>query len=523
VNPISGDGCREGGHVKTAVRGTLLGLIAALIIAAACQVTLAFGVRPLVIDISCRPGDTRDFEIILNPGNTEETVQLSLYQPVQMLTGNLAYQEPVAETFPAVNWVRLDAEEVKVYPGEDTYVRGTVRVPFDAGGSHTVVIMAEPKVEADQPGITLIVRYAIRLNIRVDRPGLRTTAELREFDLVPGPEGEPVILARIGNPSAWDYLVSGEVTIRDAERRLVERVQLNSEAGARANLTETRIYPGSEVEYTGIVTRRLTPGDYTLRLFIRYGEHGQIIKTQDITIAEGQFKFPTAEEIGAFTVEPDAISMEIRAGQQRSQVLQLTSEIVDPAVILIGGRDVEAEYPYSPLGWIELRGPGEINLPGRGRGRIVLTVAVPKDAADASYNGYILLGAFDPESGELLSEREIPISLLVGTEHLYEVEVKSLEAEKVEEGHMLYLDIANTGNVDLIPRADLLITSSAGEFVERAALTLGEGTNKVMPLQRQQLEGLAQGLEPGSYQVSVTVSDGTRELLASDMVLEIAE
>ena len=31
-----------------------------------------------------------------------------------------------------------------------------------------------------------------------------------------------------------------------------------------------------------------------------------------------------------------------------------------------------------------------------------------------------------------------------------------------------------------------------------------------MPLQRQQLEGLAQGLEPGSYQVRVTISDGNR-------------
>ncbi|NLY30906.1 MAG: hypothetical protein GX047_09820 [Firmicutes bacterium] len=509
--------------MKTAVRGILLGLIAAVIIAVANQATLAFGVRPLVIDIDCRPGDTRDFEIILNPGNTEETVQLSLYQPVQMLSGNLAYQEPVPETFPAVDWVRLDSQEVKVYPGEDTYVRGTVRVPFDAGGSHTVVLMAEPKVETDQPGITLIVRYAIRLNIRVDRPGLRTVAELKEFDLVPGPEGEPVITARVANPSAWDYLVSGEVTIRDSGRRLVERIQLNSEAGARANLTETRIYPGSEVEYTGVVTRRLNPGDYTLRLFLRYGEHGQIIKTKDITVAEGQFSFPSAEEIGAFTVEPDVISMEIRAGQQRSQVLQLTSEIMEPAVILVGGRDVEAEYTYSPLGWLELRGPGEINLPGRGKGRIVLTVAVPKDADDASYNGYILLGAFDPESGELLSEREIPISILVGTDHLYAVEIKSLEAEKVEEGHMLYLDIANTGNVDLIPRADLLITTEAGEFVERAVLTLGEGTEKVMPLQRQQLEGLAQGLEPGSYEVTVTISDGTRELLTTDMILDIPD
>ena len=88
---------------------------------------------------------------------------------------------------------------------------------------------------------------------------------------------------------------------------------------------------------------------------------------------------------------------------------------------------------------------------------------------------------------------------------------------------MLYLDIANTGNVDLIPRADLLITTEAGEFVERAVLTLGEGTEKVMPLQRQQLEGLAQGLEPGSYEVTVTISDGTRELLTTDMILDIPD
>jgi len=509
--------------VKPTVRVILLGLTAAVIVAAVCQVTLAFGVRPLVIDIDCKPGDTRDFEIILNPGNTEETVQLSLYQPVQMLSGNLAYQEPVPETFPAVNWVRLDSYEVRVYPGEDTYVRGTIRVPFDAGGSHTVVLMAEPRVAPDQPGITLIVRYAIRINIRVDRPGLRTFAELREFDLVPGPEGEPVIRALVANPSAWDYLVSGEVTVRDSERRLVERIQLNSEAGARANLTETRIYPGSEVEYTGTVTKRLEPGNYTLRLFLRYGERGQIIQTKEITVVEGQFKFPGAEELGAFSVEPETISMEIRAGQQRSQVLQLTSEITEPALILIGGRDVEADYPYSPLSWIEVRGPSEINLPGRGRGRIVLTVAVPKDAVDASYNGYLLLGAFNPDTGEPLSQREIPITVLVGTEHVYAVEIKSLQAEKVEEGHMLYLDLANTGNVDLMPRADLVITTEAGEFVERAVLVLGEGAEKVMPLQRQQLEGLAQGLEPGSYQVRVTISDGNRELLVSDMALEVAD
>ena len=67
---------------------------------------------------------------------------------------------------------------VNVYPGSEAKVSGTVRVPFSAGGSHTAVIMVEPQVPMIQSGITFRVRYAVRLNIRVDRPGLRRTAEL---------------------------------------------------------------------------------------------------------------------------------------------------------------------------------------------------------------------------------------------------------------------------------------------------------------------------------------------------------
>ena len=507
--------------MRTAVRSITLSLVIGILILMASPVTWAFGVRPLVIDLNVKPGDTRDFEIIFNPGNSDETVQLSLYQPVQLLSGNLAYQEPDPEAFPAVNWVKLEKSEIKVYPGEDSSVSGTIKVPFDAGGSHTVVIMAEPEVAADQPGITLIVRYAIRLNIRVDRPGLRTQAELKAFNMIPGAEGEPVIAARIANTSVWDYLVSGEVTIRDSEKRLVERLVLNSEAGARANLTQTRIYPGSEVDFTGTVTKRLSPGDYTLRLFFRYGEHGQIVQTEHITVVEGQYKFPGADEIGAFTVEPESIAMELKAGQQKSQVLQLTSEIQEPSILIISGKDLYPEYPYSPLDWVELRGSGQLELRGRGKARVILTIAIPKETADASYNGSLILGAYAPESGDLLSQKVIPLSILVGDNHVYEVELKSLGAEQVEEGHMLSLDIANTGNVDLRPNADLLISTEAGEFVERAALILVEETEKVMPLQRQQLVGLAQGLERGVYHVKVTVYDGRREIKSGEMLLEI--
>ena len=112
-------------------------LCSGLIILMICLDAWAFEFGPLVIDLDERPGDTQDFEIILNPGSSEETVLLSLYQPVQLLSGSLAYQEPDPDTFPSVNWVKLDKSEAKVYPGEDTVISGTVKVPFDAGGSHT--------------------------------------------------------------------------------------------------------------------------------------------------------------------------------------------------------------------------------------------------------------------------------------------------------------------------------------------------------------------------------------------------
>lgn len=512
----------RGGRVKTIKRITLC-LVIGMVVLMASQVALAFGVRPLVIDLDLKPGDTRDFEIILNPGSNDETVLLSLYQPIQLLDGNLAYQEPTPETFPSVNWVQLDKHEVKVYPGEDAVISGRVKVPFDAGGSHTVVVMAEPKVAADQPGITLIVRYAIRLNIRVDRPGLRPNAKLLDFDMLPGEAGEPVLVARIANPSAWDYLVSGEVTIRDKERRLIERVELNSGASARAGLNQTRMYPGSEVEYIGLVTKRLSPGEYTLRAFFRYGEHGQITQTKTIEVVEGQFSFPGADEIGAFTVDIEGIELEMKPGQRKSQVLQLTSEIQEPSIIAIGGNDIEPDYPYSPLEWVELKGPGQFELPGRGRGRAILTIAVPKDALAASYNGFIVLEAYSPESGEPLSHKVVPLSVLVGDDHLYQVEIKSFQVESTEEGHLLSLDIANTGNVDLIPRADVIILNPAGEFVERASLTMPEAGLKVIPLHRQQLAGSADGLSSGTYQVQVVIYDGTREILSTNMELEIAE
>ncbi len=138
--------------------------------------SLGAGVRPLVLDLDLTPGDRTEFEITLTPGTTEEIVDLTLYQPIQLLDGSLNYLPADPAGFPAANWITLERNQVRVIPGAETSVKGTVQVPFSAGGTYVAVIMVEPQTPVAQQGITFRVRYAVRLNIRVNRPGLLTGA-----------------------------------------------------------------------------------------------------------------------------------------------------------------------------------------------------------------------------------------------------------------------------------------------------------------------------------------------------------
>ncbi len=494
-------------------RGILFIIIILMVAIFKIPTVFAAGVKPLVIDIDAKPGDVKEFKLHLIPGRQEEQVKLSLYQPVQLTSGSLTYQKCDEERFPAAKWVNLDQDEVMVYPGENSTVSGTVKIPFDAGGSNTVVIMVEPQTTSQQKGgVRFMVRYAVRINIRVKRPGLRTEAELLDFTLKEGKEKEPIVRAKIYNPSFWDYLVAGEVMVRDEDRRLVERLTLRTISGRKNDKDKTRIYPGSEVDYLAEVTKRLTPGEYNLRLFMRYGEHGQIIKSKKIKIEKGDFNFPTADEIGAFSLEPKEIDLELKAGQRKSTVLRLNSELGEPSYIRVSGKEIKKDYSHSLLEWIKLRGKSEFELKGRRRGNVILTVGVPRDIKAGSYHGNLVLDAFNLENGKLITKKEVPVSVLVGEEREYDINIRSLYAARVEAETIISLDIFNSGEVFIKPEAKLIIKDKDGNFIERVQLNLSKGVNRVLPLKSQQLKGVAKEISTGNYIAEITLYHGNKEL-----------
>ncbi|HXK98279.1 MAG TPA: hypothetical protein PK828_10525 [Limnochordia bacterium] len=479
------------------------------------------GVRPLILDLDLTPGDRAEFEITLTPGAAEEIVDLSFYQPIQLLDGSLNYLPADPAGFPAANWITLERNQVRVIPGAETSVKGTVQVPFSAGGTYVAVIMVEPQTPVAQQGITFRVRYAIRLNIRVNRPGLLTTCELTRFELVRGEDGQPVLKARLKNTSPWDYLVSGEITIRDDQRRLVERILIMAESLVGSNYTSVRLYPGYEVEMIGEITRKLTPGEYQLRGFFRYGDRGQIIHNEVIRVNEGDFNYPAADAIGVLTLEPQLIDLKLRPGKRRSQSIQIQSEVGDDAYIAVTLRDVRTEYPYSLLNWIELRNT-EVLLRARSSTRIPVTLAVPRDAVPGSYHGNLVFLTLDPETGKPVSEKVVPVSLVIGDEFEYEVDVRSLAAKFIEgEGHWLSVDLYNSSNVMISPQITLVIFDKEGNYVHRAELNLPEGVDRILPLNSQQLETVIPKLENGIYSVELEIRSSGKQIAAFERSLEI--
>jgi len=481
----------------------------------------AVGVRPLVVDLDLRPGGVEEFELVLSPGESEEIVNLNLYQPLQLLTGGLTYQEGDPETYQAIEWVKLENNRVVVPPGEEKTVKGRVEVPFNAGGSHTVVVMVEPEVEQAKTGITFRVRYAVRINIVVDRPGLRAQAEVLDFGLDEDEEGNPVMNMRLRNPSALHYNASAEVTIRDEKRRLVERVELRTPAAWQSGRGTTRIYPGAEVLFTGDVTEPLFPGDYQMKLFVRYAEGQQVIMSRDLSIESGDF--PKAQEAARVKVEPETIDVRVRPGGASSAVVNIENRTGGPLCVKMGARDIESGYERSVYKHtqVQLRGNSEFELDARRRGRTVLTIRLPRDIEPGGYYGFLDIGVFSGET--IIEKHSVRLDVIAEGKMEYKAEIVSLYTDFQDGEHLFTVDVRNLGSVHILPRARMYLKDGNGKIVRTLWLTLQEGLDSILPGQAGLTIGTARDIEPGRYMADITVMCEAGEIAAGELPVVIEE
>ncbi len=479
----------------------------------------ALGVQPLTMDLDMRPGDSEEFELLLTPGEEEMGVSLVLYQTTQMMTGGLTYEEAGETDFAAADWVELEDTRYTVPTDQIVPVRGTINVPFGAEGSHTVVIMIEPDYQAT-PGIGIRVRYAVRISINVERPGLRPQVQISDFELGPDGERSPELSAVVFNDSPLHFSVSAEVTLRDEGRRLVERVHLRPEVAWPTEQDSTRIHAGAQVRYYGPVQELLAPGEYEAQLFIRYADGMQSIERTQFTVEEDQFEYH--EQLVLVGVEPEVIEASLRPGASTSQAIQISNRVSDDVWVRIEPRSIGSDYfrsVYQNLD-VELRGEEEFDLGGRRQGRVVLVMSSDRDLEPGGYYGYLDV-TVGTHGGDDEDTATIPVRLLIGDGWEPTADILGIEYSRDDHGYLFSSPVQNTSAAHIEPRGQMTIQDEDGEVLEVVPMTLREGVDILLPDRDGLMLTPTVELEPGNYTLQISILEGNNEIAQKTVEMEL--
>ena len=197
--------------------------------------------------------------------------------------------------------------------------------------------------------------------------------------------GEQVIVAAVENTSQLDYLAGVEVSIRDENRSLVERVILRTISAARNKRDLTRLYPGSKVLFIGKPENYLYPGSYELRAIMSYGERGKASFIENINILPGQFKEPARVQSGYCSIKPEVINVKLEPGQRITESIEITNISRERVYIKTELVDIEEEYAYSLLPWLRLYADRSLVLLPRQSQKLLNILQLPLNIAKGSY------------------------------------------------------------------------------------------------------------------------------------------
>lgn len=510
-------------HNKYAFIKALFGII---IILLPVGLVDALGVQPLIIEMKPKPGETVPFTInLIATEKTSEQVKIALYQPIQLPTGELSFLEPDPTSFPEVQWVKLNRENALVMPDGKVDVSGTVKIPLNAKGSHNIIVMIEPLAAQKMGSMELRVKYAARLAIDIDAPGLRPAARVTDFEIARGEKGEPVIKVKAENTSLLDYLTTANVVIRDNRtKKLVERVELRPELGWRYQNPETRLMHGCVLHYYGTPQEALLPGEYDLRLFFQFGASGQILLSKTLNIKEGDFIYPAAK-LRRIRITPEEVAFSGKPGTASSKGVRFENRFDKPVKIVLQPQDIAGDYPFSLLKdiGIEFKNNQEFTLePGR-MAVSIMGVNFPKDARSQGYYGLLKVTVLsnDP-TPVVLEEYKINLEAVVPGEHQISAQLTDLSGDKDDQKYLLSAVVKNTGNIKISPHAELVLKDKDNNFVAATNLAVeGAGSPSVIPGKLLTLTGTVDNLKPGLYKAEIKIFEGTTEIGLSQSKLEV--
>jgi hypothetical protein len=504
------------------------------------------GVKPMTIDLELSPGRTGEFQIeVFSTSPREDTpVRLSLFDAVQKEDGSMDFVDVGKNPFSASEWIRLEKTDFTVPAGETVTVRGEIFAPRGVSGMRIATIMVEPGYEKRAVGVTVRVRYAVVLRLKIKGRTVIESAKLERFGIKKLADGTPAIEAVIFNNSETDFRARGRALIQDPAGRIITSIDLTTESLERRKKDRERerrekrlrdevkeeegqrLYPGSKVAFFGRLDRPMPPGDYTVILNMRYGKRS-LTTRKNITLTPEDIASLAAKkpaEDASFDIRPKSLEIKSPAGSMRSAFFSVANITEEPIKVTLSLKDIKynldgeavikekGSTPYSSSDWITLENTEYIIRPRLSQ-TIPVRVKVPDGTQPGGRYSQVVVEVVD-KAGRLQKDF-VEVAVIVPGKVEPALEIKRFERMKEDKGTKEFVvDVKNSSAIHLMPKGRVVIRDMHGNEVEQIELEL-KG-RAILPQTDGRMTGEPRRrLIPGEYTANVEIDYGGKERATS--------
>jgi hypothetical protein len=476
----------------------------------------ALTVSPLTFNKDVNPGDRVSFTVKI-VSTVNETIALDIEDYIHTEEGKAEVKPFDENTLNLKNWVDIPSK-INVNARIPTNLNFSVDIPLSARGTYVFAVILEPGSTGQYQNIYFKARFAVVVLLRVQAPGLRTSYEIEEFEIVPDDNKQPMLKVKLKNDSKMDYFVVIDASIRDSERRPLEKVRLTNQQTFELDRPETWILPEESIIFTGKIEEIRLPGQYYVHLFVTYGERQRIL-TKTFDVEKESYFFSTPEELLLYFDEPNLV-VEVTPRSIKTNVIRVMNKGEEPINVELKLDEIRRNYENSMLSWINVRSDNNFELaPGRSAASIV-TINVPQEIEDGAYYAKLNYTAFD--SLREISQKDYFLCALIGeitpSATIIETLVSSAEYE-----YNTSVLIKNDGKMHLSELTGSLSLYKAGAFLPSLTFTLEPSHDGwILPGDSIMMVGTQTGdISDGEYTCVVEIKSGDKTVVQHSFELSL--
>ncbi|MCF6777479.1 hypothetical protein L3V83_12990 [Thiotrichales bacterium 19X7-9] len=274
------------------------------------------GVSPMYFDFNTTPGSTHEFELTIS-GKKDGQLQLTPYQVSQASSGHMTFikvsDDLSKDKLTPANWFIFEKTKYKFKQGETLKIPVKVKIPKGTLGSQFATIMVEEvKDPKKSDGIGIKVRYAVVISANIkSKKKQRVKLKLDQLDVI-FHEGKLIAKINVNNTSNYQSIIAGKIYIRDANKKLIEKIPVNSKSAWERQYPATLIYPKNTIMMYGIAEKINLAGKYQISFRGQYAKK-KVYKKGSVNITKAMLPATNNQNILSnsvfsnqqITVKPD--------------------------------------------------------------------------------------------------------------------------------------------------------------------------------------------------------------------------